>query len=107
MGGEEGLFVARIDGEKAPDKAALLAQLAAALRFPAYFGGNLDALEECLRDLDEFAPAPGYEIRIEHAGAACQGRREDFSAVLGVLEDAVRYWREQTPPKPFSVVVSD
>ena len=31
------------------------AALAAALRFPAYYGGNLDALFDCLRDLDETA----------------------------------------------------
>ena len=102
-----GHLVARIDGRAAPDKAALLALLAAALKFPAYFGGNLDALEDCLRDLGEFAPAPGYLMLIEHAGAACPDRREDLTAVLQALRAATRFWAEQTPPKPFAVVVSD
>ena len=80
--------MARVDGRKAPDKAALLALLAQALRFPAYFGGNLDALEECLGDLEDFAPAPGYLLVIEHSDAACPGSREDFAAVVGVVDDA-------------------
>ena len=33
------------------DKRALLAAIGTALRFPAYYGHNLDALEECLGDL--------------------------------------------------------
>lgn len=99
--------IARIDGRAAADKAALLALLAAALKFPDYFGGNLDALDECLRDLGDFAPAPGYLILIEHAAAACPRRRADFAAVLEALEDAARYWRAQTPPTPFRVVVTE
>ena len=40
------------------------AALAAALRFPAYYGGNLDALFDCLRDLDETA------LTVTHCAAA-------------------------------------
>lgn len=102
-----GYLVVRIDGREVPDKAALLARLAEALRFPDYFGRNLDALYDCLRDLDESAPAPGYLVVIENSGAACTARRGDFAAVVGVLEDAERYWRAQTPPKPFNLVLKD
>lgn len=102
-----GHLVARVDGRAAPDKAALLAQLAAALRFPPYFGGNLDALADCLGDLEDFAPAPGYLVLIEHASAACPARRGDFAAVLAVLEEAARGSRSPAPAKPFAVVVSD
>lgn len=102
-----GHLVARVDGRRAPDKAALLAQVAAALHFPDYFGGNLDALDECLRDLGDFAPAPGYLVLIAHAAAACPGSRADFAAVLACLKDAEKHWRAQTPPTPFRVVVSD
>ena len=102
-----GHWIARIDGRAAADKAALLALVAGALRFPDYFGGNLDALEECLRDLDSFFPAPGYLVLIEHAGEACPGQRGDFEAVVETLNEAGRYWRGQTPPKPFSLVLKD
>ncbi|TPW20869.1 MAG: hypothetical protein FD126_1261 [Elusimicrobia bacterium] len=100
-----GHWIARIDGRAATDKAALLALVAGALRFPGYFGGNLDALDECLRDLGDYFPAPGYLVLIEHAGEACPGQRSDFEAVVEALNEAGRYWREQRPPKPFRVVV--
>lgn len=102
-----GHWVARIDGRAATDKAALLALVAGALRFPDYFGGNLDALEECLRDLDDFLPAPGYLVLIERAARACPGRRGDFEVVVEILDGAGRYWREQSPPKPFNLVLRD
>lgn len=93
-------LVVSLDGRKLPDKAALLAALAEGFRFPEYFGGNLDALEECLGDLPDFAPAPAYEVRVEHAADACRARRSDFEAVLDVLQAAAE--RSKTP---FKVVV--
>lgn len=101
-----GHLVVRIDGRGAVDKAALMARLAAELRFPNHFGHNLDALFDCLRDLDEFLPAPGYLVVIENSSAACPAHRGDFAAVVGTLEDAGRYWREQSPPRPFSLVLT-
>jgi hypothetical protein len=47
-----GVIVATADGSRPP-----LEAIATALRFPAYFGGNLDALDECLRDLARWWPA--------------------------------------------------
>lgn len=101
-----GHWIARVDGRAAADKAALLALIAAALRFPDYFGGNLDALDECLRDLDDFLPAPGYLVVIEHADAARLGCRADFEDVVAALEEAGRHWRAQSPPKAFRVVLT-
>lgn len=91
-----------LDGRRLPDKAAFLAALAKGLKFPDYFGGNLDALEECLGDLPDFAPAAGYEVRIAHAAAACPGRRADFAEVIAVLQDAAA-----RPNPPFRVVLTD
>ena len=98
--------MARIDGRAVPDRAALLSQLAAALKFPAYFGGNLDALHDCVSDLEQFAPAPGYLVLIEHGDAACPSRREDFTAVVEVLYEAARERSAQPGAKPFRVAVS-
>ena len=46
-----GETVLRIDLAGAGDRAAMLARIAAGLGFPAHFGGNLDALFDCLTDL--------------------------------------------------------
>jgi len=40
-----------LDGRLLGDKASLLAALGQALNFPGYYGGNWDALDECLADL--------------------------------------------------------
>lgn len=40
-----------LDGRQLGDKANLLAALGQVLHFPDYYGGNWDALEECLVDL--------------------------------------------------------
>ncbi|MEP6815975.1 MAG: barstar family protein [Marmoricola sp.] len=42
-----------VDGWTHPDKAGLLAELAATLSFPVWFGHNFDALADCLRDVTE------------------------------------------------------
>lgn len=41
-----------LDGGLVEDKATLMAALAEALEFPDYFGGNWDAVDECLRSLE-------------------------------------------------------
>ena len=58
------LHVARIDVSGATGKDAVLACVAKALYFPAWFGGNWDALEDCLTDLS-WMTAGGYVLLIE------------------------------------------
>lgn len=56
-----------LDGRELQDKSALLAGIARALAFPEYFGGNWDALEECLRDMSWRSGQ--ISLLIEHADA--------------------------------------
>jgi hypothetical protein len=78
------------------EKDALLKALAAALDFPAWFGANWDALEDCLSDL----PDAGHVLLFEHAKAG-----DD----LGVLIDVLRSSAEQRAArgKPFFAVFID
>ena len=88
-------FTAVIDGGLVPDKAALLGALAAAFRFPAYFGGNWDALLDCLRSLPDEVPAKGYALLIcnssEFLGSSPKDR-EDFAFVAA---EARRFLEEK------------
>ena len=101
---ELGYFCVRIDGGSVPDQAALLGRLARELHFPDYFGQNWDALQDCLTDLPDWLPAPGYVIVFTDAEAVCRRRREDLSALKDVLGSAAQFWREQEPPRSFKVV---
>ena len=62
----DGLARAAIDGATIKDGPDLLAALGRALTFPAYYGQNWDAAEECLRDLDERYPK-GCALFVDHA----------------------------------------
>lgn len=44
---------AHVDGWQASSKAEVLAAFGEALAFPDWFGHNLDAFNDCLRDIDE------------------------------------------------------
>lgn len=66
--------------------------LARALAFPAYYGANLNALEDALSDLD--VPDLGGMVLVLHrldAFVAATGKREAW-AVLDVFERAARHF---------------
>ena len=65
---EKGIRQIEIDGTKIDGEEALMAAISKGFEFPDYFGGNWDALEECLRDLG-WLEAKGYAIVMEKAEA--------------------------------------
>jgi hypothetical protein len=77
-----------IDFSGLRSKAAMLEAIARALKFPRHFGMNLDALHDCLTDL-EF-PAGGCTITL--AGLA---RTAAGEAVYEVVRSAARFWKKQ------------
>jgi RNAse (barnase) inhibitor barstar len=86
-------------------------EVAAALQFPPYFGENLDALDECLTDL-EWLPADAYVLVILDAARVLeQDAPEAVPALRELLEHAAREWGRPAgsewprPAKPFRVVL--
>ena len=98
-----GLHVARIDLGGAAAKEALLARIAGALAFPSWFGGNWDALEDCLSDLS-WQPGPGYVLLLEHGKHFGAGHKQEFVTAVEVLDGVAEYWQGQG--KPFWAIVS-
>lgn len=96
-----GLKVAGIELAGAADKDALLARFAQALAFPAWFGGNWDALEDCLSDLS-WLPAKGYVLLIEGAAGL---RPEEHGTLVDILAAAAAAWKERK--RPFLAVFVD
>jgi hypothetical protein len=73
------------------EKNELLARLARSLHFPAWFGGNWDALEDCLTDLS-WLEGDGHVLLLE--GAAGLGT-DDFGILTDVLSSSARFWAER------------
>lgn len=70
-------------------KAVLLDAISVALGFPDYFGGNWDALEECIRDLSWL---PAGDVILAHEDLPLAEDRASLSTYLSILKDAVEKW---------------
>jgi RNAse (barnase) inhibitor barstar len=103
LGGSLDFDCVRVDLAGCPDKNELLERLAAALRFPGWFGHNWDALFDCLTDLG-WRKAPGYVLILLHAAELRDGAPEVFDTALAILADAGAAW--QSRGVPFRVFVS-
>src|SRR5262249_16790401 len=56
-----------LNGAAVRSEGDLLHGLAQAMRFPAYFGMNWDAVDECLRNLPEHVPPKGYVLFVHES----------------------------------------
>ena len=77
----------------------LFAAMARALAFPDWFGGNWDALEDCLSDLS-WRRGDGHVLLIRNGPAG-----DTFGVLLDVLRSAAEYWAGRG--KPFFAVFID
>ena len=88
------LQVARIGLAGAAGKEALMERIARALEFPRWFGGNWDALEDCLTDLS-WSSAAGQVLLIEGAGELLADER---GILVDVLASAAAWWVDRKRP---------
>jgi len=88
------LDLAHVDLAGAQGKEALLARLAMALALPEWFGGNWDALEDCLTDLSWRAGA-GHVILIKDQDEL---PADDLGVLLEVLAAAAEHWTARGLP---------
>ena len=83
------------------EKPELMQTIAKALGFPDWFGGNWDALEDCLTDFS-WREAAGHVLLFEGS----RGLAEDDAGILiDVLTAAAEFWAGQG--KPFFAVFVD
>jgi len=94
LGDSLGLRCVRVDFAACRDKGDVLARIGAAFAFPRWFGGNWDALYDCLNDL-EWLDARGHLLLLEHAGNLRDAAPEDFVTLLDVLEESARAWQKR------------
>jgi RNAse (barnase) inhibitor barstar len=95
--GMQGLSVCRIDLADYVDHDTLFDRLTPALRLPADFGRNWDALADSMRDLS-WLKASGYILLFDHAEGMRDRNEDDFDTLLDILEEATDYWQDASTP---------
>jgi len=88
------LDVARIDAGR-----AVFDAIAKALDFPDWFGGNWDALEDCLGDLS-WREGGGHVLVFERFP-----RGDELGVLIDVLRSSAQYWAGRS--RPFFAVFVD
>ena len=88
------LRVARIGLAGALGKKELRECIARALEFPRWFGGNWDALEDCLTDLS-WSKAGGHVLLIEGAAELTGDER---GILIDILASAAAWWADRKRP---------
>jgi hypothetical protein len=86
-----------IDLGAVADKRSLLGAFAAALAFPLTFGGNWDALADCLQDLS-WRAAGGVVLHLRGAGAYARTAPRDWATCLEILAGSATYWKSRGRP---------
>jgi RNAse (barnase) inhibitor barstar len=94
---QAGFALFELDLKEARDRATLLRTFAAAFEFPATFGHNLDALGDSLGDLS-WLPASAYLVHLTSCAKPIEHCKDDFDAIVAVLEDVAAEWRNRGTP---------
>ncbi|MDN5860722.1 MAG: barstar family protein [Pseudonocardia sp.] len=81
----------------------LLAAIGRELRFPGYYGGNLDALEECLGDLS-WLPAGQVVLVWDGDDELRRADPAGHAALLDVLTEAAE--QSEAGPRPLHVLLT-
>jgi RNAse (barnase) inhibitor barstar len=86
-----------LKGKDIQSKDLFLKAISAAMDFPAFFGSNWDALEDCITDLS-WRPAQGYCLLYDNAGEFARQAPGDFATALEVFQAAADFWAAQKKP---------
>ena len=104
-----GWVARRVDGETMRTVDGVVDSLAAAWSFPAHFGRNRDALDDCMRDLPadlptaEGGPSTGVLTIVENAGTLLADDPEQ----LAWFAESVDFWGEHYRDRRFAVLLID
>ena len=78
------------------NKQQFLSACAGQLKLPSYFGGNWDALADCLRDLSWVhggIAAAGYVLHVSSGEKFAKTAPNDYQTALAVLAQAAEFWK--------------
>jgi RNAse (barnase) inhibitor barstar len=86
--------VLRADFSGVSDKAGVMARLGEGFALPPHFGSNLDALYDCLTDLEPASGAdqPGFVVILQSLPGEPGFHRDQRDALLDVFRDAADFF---------------
>jgi len=87
---EAGLSVFVVDCDRARNRSAVLRAVVKAIDYPEFFGGNLDALYDCLCDTLSDQKA-GLFLWFRHLHSGDPALAEDAKAIAAVCDDVVEF----------------
>lgn len=79
------------------NKKQFMAACAKQLKLPSYFGGNWDALADCLRDFN-WLSASGYVLHVTGQEKFAKSAPEDYETALAVITEAAEFWKGRGTP---------
>ncbi len=88
---EQDMQLIWLDGEKITSKAEFLQAAAQALQFPAYFGYNWDAFEDCLTDLDRLT-GKGHVLLYSQPESFAKANPKDWQTLMAIFRSATKDW---------------
>jgi hypothetical protein len=95
---QAGLAVFRMDFSHVRGKKGLLEQAAKTLQFPAWFGGNWDALNDSLTDLDWLGAKAGYVVVFENIEHFARSHAQELHDATEIFRAAAEYWKAEGRP---------
>ena len=79
----------------------LFSKISISLGFPDYFGGNWDAVDECLSDM-EWSEADGYVLFITNSGKLWSDAEYTAGKLVSIWQSAAEQWIQED--KPFHLI---
>ncbi|HEY9808321.1 MAG TPA: barstar family protein, partial [Halomicronema sp.] len=86
-----------LDGKEITNKQTFLKQAGETLKFPAYYGQNWDAFNDCITDL-KWCPARAYILIYDQPEIFAKAEPDQWQIALTILNSTVEYWQEKSIP---------
>ena len=102
FGSEPHAVLRSLRGTKMRTLQGLFDETSAALQFPAFFGENWDALDECLNDLDWLPVGPCTLLMLDTQHVLDRAEPADRAALAEILKGTAEAWNGS---RPFHVIL--
>ena len=91
------LEYAEVDLKRVKDRRGFLKKTADALSFPAHFGMNWDAFNDCLTDMS-WKPAAGYVVLFKNYQSFAIKDALDAHMAERIFDSSAQYWKQKKTP---------